>query len=73
MTDRYESVRSLAEKVEWEGGVTEAITEYGIFPDALPEGTPQSIIHAWTEVYESRGYVDEIATWLYQEMGDDEE
>lgn len=65
MSTRYESKEELAGKVDWEGGVAEAINGYGIRSDELPEGTPQAIVEAWQRVESVGAYVNAIENWLY--------
>jgi hypothetical protein len=60
MTERY-TREELASKVEWEGGVYEAIKGYGIGLDALPVSTPSEIRAAWQTVARA---VEKIQTWL---------
>lgn len=40
----------LAAKVEWEGGVIEAITNYGLDTADLPDDVPAQIAEAWYRV-----------------------
>jgi len=46
MTDRYESRSALAGKIEWEGGLMEAL-DYGIKAEQMPEGD-EALTAAWT-------------------------
>ena len=55
----------LAAKVDWEGGVHEAIACYGLSPELLPEDTPAEVRDAWTIIYHSGDDADVIADWLY--------
>jgi hypothetical protein len=64
MAERY-TKEDLAAKVDWEGGVAEAITGYGISPDALPEDAPSHIKANWKVVYESGRAIQLINEWLY--------
>ena len=52
------------DKVDWEGGIHEAICGYGISPAVLPEDTPPDVIVAWTALYENDP-TKVIARWLY--------
>lgn len=61
---RYESKEDLAGKVDWEGGVAEAITGYGITTDMLPEDAPGEIVRAWRRIEESGKDIDAIQEWL---------
>lgn len=64
MSEERWTREELAGKVEWEGGVPEAITGYGISPRDLPESTPPEVMRAWIAVYESRKDIDLIDHWL---------
>jgi len=64
MTDRRYTHAELAAKVEWEGGVYDAICDYGIPTTRLPEGTPIEVLLAWEHVATSRIYRDVIDAWL---------
>lgn len=56
----------LADKVEWEGGVPEAILGRGISPDELPDDVPPEVSYAWHELYgNGRWHVQVIEDWLY--------
>ena len=46
MPDRYESRSALAGKIEWEGGLMEAL-DYGIKASDMPEGD-EEMTAAWT-------------------------
>lgn len=48
MSERFESRAALAAKVEWEGGIAEAM-DYGITVDMMPEGD-EAITAAWREM-----------------------
>ena len=65
MPSKYESREDLAAKVDWEGGVSEAINGYGIGADELPEDTPADIVAAWRRVEIIGGDVEFIQEWLY--------
>lgn len=54
----------LAAKVDWEGGVAEAITGYGISSRTLPEDAPGEIVRAWRRVEESSKDIAAIQKWL---------
>ena len=70
---RYESPEELAGKVDWEGGLTEAILGYGIKSEDLPVGTPPEIVDAWKRVEAVGPDVDKIQSWLPEPGTDDEE
>lgn len=63
MTERW-TRQEVAGKVDWEGGVADAIQGYGLDVDVLPEDTPTEVVEAWIRVRESRKDVDLIADWL---------
>lgn len=60
----YATPQELAGKVDWEGGVTEAILGYGIKSEDLPEATPAEIVEAWKRVEAVGPDVDKIQNWL---------
>lgn len=62
---KYESREELAGKVDWEGGVEEAIIGYGITSAELPEDTPSEVFDAWRRVEVTKGDFDRISEWLY--------
>lgn len=64
MSERY-TKDELASKVDWEGGVAEAITGYGISVDALPEDAPTWVRANWKVVQESGPAIRRINEWLY--------
>jgi len=45
MSDRFESREELADKIDWEGGLMEAL-DYGITTDMMPEGDAE-LTEAW--------------------------
>jgi hypothetical protein len=57
----------LANKVDWEGGVWEAICGYGMDDSWLPENTPQEIRDAWNRVRATEQDVRVINEWLWDE------
>ena len=48
MSDRFESRTALAGKIEWEGGILEAV-EYGLKTTDMPEGDTE-LIEAWDKL-----------------------
>lgn len=64
---RFESPGDLAAKVEWEGGLTEAILGYGIKSEELPEGTPEEVVEAWKRVEAVKPDLAVIENWLPEE------
>lgn len=48
MSDRYEDRQAVAAKVDWEGGF-EAVLDYGLHADDMPEGDVE-LIEAWTKL-----------------------
>ena len=61
---RYETREELSGKVDWEGGVTEAITGYGITVTDLPEDVPATIADAWLRIQNTQDDVWLIERWL---------
>jgi len=64
--------KELADKVDWEGGVHEAIAGYGIPPARLPGDVPADVLEAWKRVYDSTSDIDLIDDWLYPTEPDQE-
>lgn len=55
-------------KIDWEGGIAETITGYGLAPSCLPEDAPQSVKTAWERLYtQAREDIDIIDKWLDEE------
>jgi len=54
----------LADKVEWEGGVYDAVCLYGLKPEYLPDDTPPEVVEAWTALYNSDP-IKIINNWLF--------
>jgi hypothetical protein len=48
MSDRFASREELANKIEWEGGIFEAL-DYGIRSDDMPEGDTE-LVEAWRDL-----------------------
>jgi hypothetical protein len=61
---KYESVADLYDKVDWEGGLTEALFGYGIAAEDLPDGTPGDIVAAWATLEDLSGTIRGIEAWL---------
>ena len=61
----YESKQALADKVDWEGGVAEAIMGYGISSEELPKDTPDEIVEAWKEAEKAKAAFDKINDWIW--------
>ena len=74
MSDRFKSRAALAGKIEWEGGLMEALY-YGIKTEDMPEGDTE-LIEAWdrlaTAYHELEPLADAVAK-LLPEPGDDED
>lgn len=64
MATRY-TKDGLAGKVDWEGGVAEAITGYGISSDALPEDTPRKVVESWKNIEGMSEDISRINEWLF--------
>jgi hypothetical protein len=64
MSNKYESVADLADKVQWEGGLTAAILDYGIRVADLPDGAPADVQSAWKRVEDVADDVNFIQRWL---------
>ena len=48
MADRFPDRENLAAKIEWEGGLMEAL-DYGITTEMMPEGDAE-LAEAWTKL-----------------------
>jgi len=73
MSGKFKSFGALKGKVEWEGGVSEAITGYGISTADLPDGVPAAVVESWDRVSKIRDDVYVIETWLESVPYDDED
>lgn len=62
----YNTESELNAKIEWEGGLIEAIFEYGISAEDLPRHTPENIRAAWGRLDDAQVDVDLIEKWLRQ-------
>jgi hypothetical protein len=62
----------LAAKVDYEGGVAEAIAGYGMSLAWLPDDTPDYIRAAWKRVYDIQPDVEVIEEWLSNGDGEEE-
>lgn len=60
----YESVEDVASKVDWEGGVTEAILGYGLKSSDLPETVPPHVLAAWKFIENVDDAVNVVQEWL---------
>ena len=68
MSEKFKTVIELAGKVEWEGGVAEAILSYGITPDELPDDTPAEITEAWQRVFGVTTDIEKIEMYLEEAL-----
>lgn len=57
----------LAGKVEWEGGIAEAITGYGLPASCLPDDVPWEVYEAWQRLSDARHFITTIEGWLYDQ------
>ena len=57
----------LARKVDWEGGVSDAITGYGLGQEILPEDTPEEVFYAWGRIQASAMDIKIVNDWLEPE------
>jgi hypothetical protein len=63
----YMTREELADKVDWEGGVVDAINGYGLDVSVLPDDAPESIKADWQAIGDMRAAVERISDWLYGE------
>jgi len=62
---RYHDKSDLSQKVEWEGGVSHAIFDYGITADELPDETPDEVRAAWERLqYDADHDIQIVEDWL---------
>jgi len=59
MSDRFENRAALAGKIEWEGGLMEAL-DYGIKTEDMPEGDTE-LIEAWSKLEAAYRAVEPLA------------
>jgi hypothetical protein len=74
MSDRYESRRDVWNKVQWEGGILEAL-EYGIRVDDLPEGDAE-LAELWQrleDAYDALEPIQKAIEALLEDSEDDED
>ncbi len=64
-SSRYKSKEDLEAKIDWEGGLTEVIFDYGIHATELPVDTPAEVVRAWEAVEACRDALRTIYGWLY--------
>lgn len=57
----------LAAKVDWEGGLADAIFGYGIKSDDLPHNAPKAIKQAWRDLEAVKPQLDLVSKWLFSE------
>lgn len=58
--ERFESRAALAAKIDWEGGIHEAV-DYGITVDMMPEGD-DVLAEAWRELASAYAQFDAAAS-----------
>ncbi len=68
---KFESAGEVYAKADWEGGLHELITEYGVTADDLPASFPQAVIEAWNRIAQTQ--LDEALIMQYLESHLDEE
>ena len=74
MSDRFKSRAELAGKIEWEGGLMEAL-DYGIKTGMMPEGDTE-LTEAWAKLeasYRETARLAEVVEAMLPEPGDDGE
>lgn len=59
MTHRYEDRLAVAGKIEWEGGIMEAL-DYGVRAEHMPEGDKE-LIRAWSALEDAYRAVKKLA------------
>jgi hypothetical protein len=74
MSDRFESRRALAFKIEWEGGLMESL-DYGIHTADMPEGDTE-LTGAWERLeasYRETAKLAGVVQALLDEPGEEDE
>ena len=72
MADRFESRMALACKIEWEGGLMEAL-DYGVRTEAMPEGD-EELTAAWADLeasYRATALLAAKVSGMLPEPGDE--
>lgn len=55
----------ILDKIDWEGGIAEAILGYGLSFEDLPENAPPEVRYAWKELQEQgQEWILTIDRWL---------
>lgn len=71
MSNRFEFRSDLASKIEWEGGIFEAL-DYGIKAEDMPEGDTE-LTAAWTELRAAYDRAAKLAEKVEALLEDDED
>ena len=66
---RYTNVADVRDKVDWEGGIADAIIGYGLTASNLPENAPPEVVEAWLAIEAVVPHVRTISAWF--ETADD--
>lgn len=72
--DRFESRAALAGKIEWEGGLMEAL-DYGITTEMMPEGDTE-LTEAWSKLeasFKETAKLAEVVTKLLPDPDSDQD
>ncbi len=59
-------------KADWEGGLVELITGYGVTADDLPLSFPQEVVDAWNRVAAIEGDVNFINAYLEAHLDEED-
>ena len=70
MSERFESREALAGKIEWEGGLMEAL-DYGITTDMMPEGDAE-LTEAWAKLEASFRETSKLADAVEELLAGDD-
>ena len=68
MSDRFKSREDLAEKINWEGGIAEAV-DYGIKAEDMPEGDTE-LTELWAEMVDAYKKFDALADKVHGLLGE---
>lgn len=56
--------QSLANAIDWEGGIIDLVIDYGLDIDELPDDTPEYVIEAFLNIKKIDQDIETINEWL---------
>ena len=60
----YTDPACVAAKIDWEGGIFDAINNYGLSSDDVKDAVPPEVLEAWKVIESVRPAAVVIATWM---------